>query len=314
MKTILKTLTLIIAINISFAILPKQASAQHVHVSFQTFYDQLGPYGRWVAYPHYGYVWIPDAGPDFVPYSSNGYWVLTDYGWTWVSEYNWGWAPFHYGRWDYDPYYGWFWIPDNEWGPAWVVWRRAEGYYGWAPMKPGISIDVVFGRGYHIPHEHWVFVRDRDFDRHDICNHYIGRDRNLTIINNSTIINNTYVEKGKRGNHFYGPDRQEVERISGKPVRRMTIEEADKPERRHIENNKVEIYRPQIQRQENDHHQYSPKPVEKWQRQGGHQERTVSDRKSGNYNPSDNRNEQKPKSVNQERKKEPSSSSPNRRR
>ena len=39
-------------------------------VSYQDFYDQLSPYGQWVDHPDHGYIWIPDAGPDFRPYSS----------------------------------------------------------------------------------------------------------------------------------------------------------------------------------------------------------------------------------------------------
>jgi hypothetical protein len=97
------------------------------------FYDDLSPYGQWVQTPEYGRVWIPDAGPDFQPYASNGHWVMTEYGNTWVSDYAWGWAPFHYGRWYQDRYRGWAWIPGRDWGPAWVSWRSGGGYYGWAP-------------------------------------------------------------------------------------------------------------------------------------------------------------------------------------
>jgi len=111
-------------------VIQQPVSAQQENVSFQVFYDQLSPYGQWVDYANWGYVWIPDAGPDFEPYSTAGHWVMTKYGWTWVSEYPWGWAPFHYGRWDFNDDLGWFWIPDTEWGPAWVTWRRANGYYG----------------------------------------------------------------------------------------------------------------------------------------------------------------------------------------
>src|SRR5580658_10431559 len=42
-------------------------------VSTQVFYDQLSPYGQWVNYPNYGYVWIPSAGIDFSPYSTEGH-------------------------------------------------------------------------------------------------------------------------------------------------------------------------------------------------------------------------------------------------
>src|SRR5437762_2316586 len=99
-------------------------------VSYQTFYDDLSPYGQWVDYPGYGYVWVPDAGSDFRPYSTNGHWVWSeDYEWMWVSDYDWGWAPFHYGRWEEDPAYGWFWVPGYEWSPAWVIWRNGGDYY-----------------------------------------------------------------------------------------------------------------------------------------------------------------------------------------
>jgi len=50
---------------------PQQATAQGVGVSFQLFYDELSPYGQWVEYPGYNYVWIPDAGPDFSPYATS---------------------------------------------------------------------------------------------------------------------------------------------------------------------------------------------------------------------------------------------------
>src|SRR5580693_9341748 len=74
-------------------------------VSYQSFYDELSPYGNWIDYPGYGYVWMPNVGPEFKPYSSNGHWVFTDAGWTWASDYDWGWATFHYGRWFYDNAY-----------------------------------------------------------------------------------------------------------------------------------------------------------------------------------------------------------------
>ena len=97
---------------------------QDREVSYQDFYDELSPYGHWVDYPGQGYVWVPDAGADFRPYSTNGHWVWSDnYEWVWVSDYDWGWAPFHYGRWDNDPTYGWYWVPGYEWSPAWVAWR-----------------------------------------------------------------------------------------------------------------------------------------------------------------------------------------------
>ena len=113
-----------------------------VSISFQTFYSELSPYGRWINTPQYGSVWTPYVDAGFQPYSTNGYWEVTEYGNTWVSDYDWGWAPFHYGRWSFDDYNGWFWIPGYEWGPAWVNWRSGGGYYGWAPLGPGVNVNV----------------------------------------------------------------------------------------------------------------------------------------------------------------------------
>ena len=121
-------------------------------ISFQVFYDELLPYGDWIRDPVHGYVWVPYAEPNFQPYATNGHWVMSTYGNTWVSNYAWGWAPFHYGRWYFDDYLGWAWVPGYEWGPAWVNWRSNAGYYGWAPLGPGISIHVAV----NIPSHHWI--------------------------------------------------------------------------------------------------------------------------------------------------------------
>ncbi len=245
MKSIVKVLVLIFIVNITSIIFPKQASAQQPYVSFQVFYDQLSPYGEWVDYRDYGYVWIPDAGPDFVPYSTQGHWILTDYGWTWMSDYSWGWAPFHYGRWDYDQYYGWLWVPGNEWGPAWVSWRRADGYYGWAPMEPGISLTVSFSRGYDNRNDHWIFVRDRDIDRNDIYHYYISRSDEDQIARRSTVINNTYVDNSRHTTYIAGPARTDIQRATGRQVNPVAIQEYNKPGQ-DMNNGKFRIYRPEV--------------------------------------------------------------------
>ncbi|MDB5282337.1 MAG: hypothetical protein JWO06_1412 [Bacteroidota bacterium] len=96
--------------------------------TYQTFYDQLSPYGSWVNDPTYGYMWVPTQEAGFSPYMSNGHWINSEYGWTWVSDYDWGWAPFHYGRWHYGDGYGWMWAPGYDWAPAWVTWGDYGGY------------------------------------------------------------------------------------------------------------------------------------------------------------------------------------------
>ena len=69
---------------------PASAQEPMASVTYQTFYDDLSPYGDWVDYPEYGYVWHPRIA-DFRPYSTGGHWVWADeYQWMWVSNYNWG--------------------------------------------------------------------------------------------------------------------------------------------------------------------------------------------------------------------------------
>jgi len=242
----LRIFALLIVLNMSAWIIPQEASAQQGGVSFEIFYNELSPYGQWVDYPNYGYVWIPSTGVDFAPYSSNGYWIWTDYGWTWVSGYSWGWAPFHYGRWDYDNSYGWFWVPDNEWGPSWVNWRRADGYYGWAPMRPGISLSVSLGSGYTVPNDRWRFVRDRDFSRTDISRYYIKRTNNSTIIKNSSVINRTYTDQNRHSTYVSGPDRADVQKITGRTIQPVAIHDNEKPGQ-NLKNGQLQIYMPQVQ-------------------------------------------------------------------
>jgi hypothetical protein len=250
MKYNIKLLLLFFALVASYTICPKQALAQQSSVSFQTFYDELSPYGEWVDYPRYGYVWIPDVGSGFEPYSTDGQWVMTDYGWTWVSDYEWGWAPFHYGRWDYDNYYGWLWVPDSQWGPSWVTWVRSDGYYGWQPMQPGISISLSFGRDYRTNSDHWNFVRDRDFQRSNVSRYYVSQSNSDVIIRNSTVINNTYTDNRRNSTYVSGPARDDVQRNTGKRVSSVAIRENSNPGQS-MKNGQLQIYRPDV-RKNND--------------------------------------------------------------
>lgn len=199
-----------------------------------SFYDELSPYGRWVSYPGYDQVWIPNAGRDFRPYYTNGHWVYTDYGWTWMSDYSWGWAAFHYGRWLFDDFQGWMWVPGNDWGPAWVSWRTGGDYYGWAPMGPQYS--------YNAPANYWAFVPRQYINSPRINNYYVNNSRNVTIINNTTIINNS---NNYRGNRVYtGPNANDVQRYSGQAVRPVRVENMNRPGAGRVDNNRLQIYRP----------------------------------------------------------------------
>ncbi len=196
----------------------QQVQAQPgVSISFQTFYNELSPYGRWSNSPQYGSVWMPYVDRGFQPYSTNGFWEVTEYGNTWVSDYDWGWAPFHYGRWSYDDYNGWFWIPGYEWGPAWVNWRSGGDYYGWAPLGPGMNVNISI----NIPSFWWVFVPQRYIATRNWYNYSAPRNRVTHIYNQTTIINNYYNNDNRT--YAYGPRRDEMERVTRStiPVRQI---------------------------------------------------------------------------------------------
>jgi len=190
-----------------------------VSVDFNTFYNDLSPYGQWINTPQYGEAWVYNE-QGFRPYYTNGHWDYTDYGWTWVSDYDWGWAPFHYGRWEYDAAYGWMWIPGYEWAPAWVTWSEDNDYYGWAPMGYGVSFGVSIGS---IPYNWWVFAPRQYITSPRIADYYVPFARNRSIIRNVSIINNSY--SGRNGYRYWrGPERGEVERITNSRLQPRRID------------------------------------------------------------------------------------------
>lgn len=231
-------------------------------VTYQDFYDQLSPYGKWVDHPDYGYVWIPDAGPDFQPYQTEGHWVWTEEAeWMWVSGYDWGWAPFHYGRWDQDDYYGWFWVPGYEWSPAWVAWRDGGDYYGWAPLRPGVNIDVNFNIGtYAPPHHFWSFTPRRYILYPRIREYCVDYHRNYSIISVTTVIN---FNIGGRWGFRSGPRRWEAERYCG-PIRPVRFRDSYSPGRVYYRDNEIRMYRPNVRREEG--RGFAPRQFERYER------------------------------------------------
>jgi len=245
MKEKMKILIVFLVLMTSCVFYPGKTFAQESNISFQVFYDQLSPYGQWIDYSEYGYVWIPDAESDFVPYSTDGHWILTDYGWTWASDFEWGWATFHYGRWSYNDSFGWFWVPDNEWGPAWVNWRQADGYYGWSPMEPGITLSMSFGRTYDNHNDNWMFVRDRDIEQSNIQHYYVNHSEQDRIGRNSIIIRNTFQDKQRHATYVSGPTRIQVQKVVGRTITPVVIRGASKPGQE-ISKGQYRIYRPQV--------------------------------------------------------------------
>jgi hypothetical protein len=225
---------------------PHISKAQDEYISEQDFYDELAPYGTWVSDPQYGDVWIPDVAEDFRPYQTRGHWVLTEYGNTWVSEYPWGWATFHYGRWRYDDFYGWEWIPGYEWAPAWVSWRHGGGYYGWAPLTPGISISLSFGSSYRAPDSYWAFAPEAYINRPNIYNYYVPHTRVGNIIRNTSVVNNVYTNGGRR--YIAGPGAADIQRYTHQRPRVYSINNASRPGAINVQNNTVNIFRPAVKR------------------------------------------------------------------
>jgi hypothetical protein len=232
-------------------------------VSYQTFYDDLSPYGQWIDYPGYGYVWMPNVDYGFKPYATNGHWVYSEEGWVWASDYNWGWATFHYGRWFLDNAYGWMWVPGYEWAPAWVSWRRSNDYYGWAPLSPGINAGVAISN-YNPPNNYWCFVPHQYVTSPTVNNYYVNETKNVTIINNTIIINNnvtnitnnnitnnrinnTTVNNRVRNNVYNaGPDPNEISRETGNTLRPVPITNSNKPGQQ-LSNGQLALFRPRVQ-------------------------------------------------------------------
>ncbi len=216
-------------------------------VSFQVFYDQLSPYGSWVNYNQYGYVWVPTAvSSGFRPYGTAGHWVFTPDGWTWISDYAWGWAPFHYGNWLYDDSYGWMWVPGYDWAPAWVTWGEYGGDYCWAPVGPSIEIGVAWS-SYRPPAHYWTFIPRGYITRTNINNYFVHYNTNVTVVRNITVIHNVNAGGG-RGAYMRGPDASSVARYTHSAIRPVAIRESSGPGRGQVQNGQVSIYRPAISR------------------------------------------------------------------
>ncbi len=245
MKALLKMGAFVIIMIAALWVIPQKTSAQNENIDLQVFYDELSAYGSWIESPDYGYVWSPNVEAGFRPYVTNGHWMYTNYGWTWSSDFPWGWAAFHYGRWYMDSQYGYVWVPGTEWGPAWVVWRKAAGYYGWAPMGPGASISLSYGHDYNLPIDNWCFVMDRDFCRIDLGRCFVPRWRYNTIFIHSSLIFNTHYDYRYKHAYVFGPSRYDVQRHYGRMINTYYVNDHDRPGQS-LRGNRFSIYRPQF--------------------------------------------------------------------
>ena len=228
------------------------AAQAGVRVDFSFFYNELGPYGDWRRFEPYGWVWYPDVGRGWRPYTV-GNWVFTDdYGWTWVSADPWGSIPFHYGRWFYDrDHGGWAWVPGTEWGPAWVGWRGGDGFIGWAPLPPEVEFDPRIGlvpsdRNFGVSWNTWCFVPSHRFLSRRIERAIVPRPRNAVLLDRTVNITH-YTAAGRRVvNRSIDPGRFEAETRTR--VIRYRVDETDRPivKGRAVRDGRVILFQPEV--------------------------------------------------------------------
>jgi hypothetical protein len=230
-------------------------------VTYQTFYDNLSPYGTWIDYPNYGHVWNPHIDGDFRPYATNGHWASSHEGWAWASDYNWGWAPFHYGRWLYDDMYGWLWIPGYDWSPAWVTWGSVDNFYCWAPLMPAIDASLQFGSWR--PHSiYWnACSRDHIYDR-NLSAAIQSHDQVKTVVKRITIINNFNTTKTHNLYYSKGPDVQEVQKYVKPRIDETSIRDVNKASDVKHDGNVMQVYRPVVQDPKETVQQHPQKPLQ----------------------------------------------------
>lgn len=216
------------------------------------FRDQLTPYGRWVEAPGAGICWQPSVTAGWRPYYDGGHWVNTDEGWYWQSEYPWGDIAFHYGRWSYNPAYGWLWAPGYEFAPAWVVWRHADDYCGWAPLPPGavfvdggwnfrgarVGVDFDFG----LSAGFFTFVACDHFWEHDFRRFVVPRERLVLLYRRSEVINRYHLDHGRFVNEGIRVERMaELSHRDLRDIRRETARDVKvQEEHRNLEERRAD--------------------------------------------------------------------------
>jgi len=102
-------------------------------------WSDLSNHGAWSYFSGYGYGWIPNVPPGWLPYSVGRWCWYPNWGYTWIAYEPWGWLPYHYGDWNFMPGHGWVWSPGGwgAWSPALVNWYQGPGWIGWTPRTRG---------------------------------------------------------------------------------------------------------------------------------------------------------------------------------
>ncbi|HAR35618.1 MAG TPA: hypothetical protein DCR87_01685, partial [Acidobacteria bacterium] len=100
-----------------------------------------------------------------------------------------------------------------------------------------------------LPHHYWVFVEGRRFHSNQLNTWILPPERNITIIN-FTVIRDRYTVRDRYTlvNDALSP--QEIERLTRRPVTKVSLREVQKPEEAGSGLDEVRIYRPQIKQEQ----------------------------------------------------------------
>ena len=167
-------------------------SASYLPQDLQTYGSTFDQYGSWQYDQPHGYVWYPQVGPDWRPYSYGSWSPIRSYGWTWIGAEAWAWPTHHYGRWGFARN-AWFWIPGRTWGAAWVSWSFADDYVSWCPLgydsRPIFALSIGSRRGW----DYWSVPRrtfeTRGYGR-NYASYYRGGARESTVGRREPFIGN----------------------------------------------------------------------------------------------------------------------------
>lgn len=132
---------------------------------------------------------------------------------------------------------------DSQWAPAWVSWRGNNDYYGWAPMGPGVGINISLGL---IPNDWWVFLSPNYFYEPRF-QRYCHNDWsfNRTIYYQTNYINYTFNDQ--RNSYYTGPRADDYRRRTGRQTSMFTIDINNRRGSSRISGNRINMYRPSIQ-------------------------------------------------------------------
>lgn len=237
-------------------------------VSFQSFYDELSPYGEWIQLSKEEiekdlkdgegqgislsgvqdeellFIWKPSAvEKNWKPYV-NGRWEYTDHGWLWASNYDWGWAAYHYGRWYHSKTYGWVWMPGYVWAPSWVAWKVTDDHIGWHPLSPAAKWkgeDGITDSRLKFRDEDWVFIEKTKFGDDVTVSDIKVLSENNNLLSRSTTIIDLRVQNGKVFNN--GPDINDIVKSGGRPIRQKIVKTAADRRKTIVLENDVTVYK-----------------------------------------------------------------------